>query len=63
MWEWGLVRLLGGHITLGKGFDDNAIELETINNPTHTVSTQTPFFKLNFFYWYNLRLLYLLQVK
>ena len=48
MWEWVFSRLLGGHITLGKGFDDIAIEPETINNPTHTASTQTPCFKTVF---------------
>ena len=49
MWEWVFSHLLGGHISLGKGFDDIAIEPETRNNPTHNVATQTPCFELNFF--------------
>jgi len=48
MWEWVFSGLLGGHITLGKGFDDIAIEPETRNNPTHTASTPTPCFKTDF---------------
>ena len=35
-------------MTLDKGFDDIAIEPETINNRTHTASTQTPCFKTVF---------------
>ena len=54
--EWGLVRLLGGHITLGKGIDGISIEQETINNPTHNASTQTPF-QTELFYSYNISLL------